>query len=107
MTFLDAIKYMIESPGKEVISSNFGHHRYDNGKFYLKIQENNWIEVGFSRCETQSKWSLPEPAPEEVEVVAYSTPDGVLSFAVIGSKESMAFSQSDFWRKVRVKWGEK
>lgn len=106
MTFLEALTWMSESEENVATVSDGSKFKIMNGQLYVLISIKREWEPSHQTFEYLNSllFSKPEPAPKEVEVVAYLAYSGVLTFAKLGSEQDMALSKSNIWRKVKVRF---
>lgn len=105
MTFLEALQWMSESEENMTVRNQNLYFKVKENMLLSSADKNYWVRSYDSVSRHMDcGWSKSEPAPEEVEVVAYFSDNGALSFAVSGSEKDKAYSRTKHWRKVKVRF---
>jgi hypothetical protein len=115
MNAREAMIWMLQNPMKDLLGKD--------GRYYFWYEEAQNFHsapelktpgvpqkvdvVSMKDTYSQAPFTIPEPEPEAVEVVAFMDRFGYIRFAQKGSHGHMEITSAETSRKqVRIKWGE-
>lgn len=107
MMFLEALNWMSEKKSNTAISGEYTYRVRDNKLQVYSVSQIAWMDANSNIADLMSRtWyesQVSEPAPEEVEVVAFVDDGGEVRFAIEKSEDGEDLRDSG-WRKVKVRF---